>query len=180
MTNEHQESKPHSLPITNPTTDPPPPSQTPSSSPPPLADPQPNLHLETPDPPSRSRKRLTILTLALCLAVFLAALDTVIITTALPTIAADFHASGSGFAWIGSAYILGQAASTPFWGKMSDIFGRKPILLIANVVFFVGSVLSGASGDLKGLIAGRAVQGLGGGGLLVLANIIVSDLVSLR
>lgn len=132
------------------------------------------------EPIPRSRKRLIILTLALCLAVFLAALDTVIITIALPTIAADFHASGSGFAWIGSAYLLGQAASIPFWGKIADIFGRKPVLLIANVVFFVGSVLSGVSGSLRVLIAGRAVQGLGGGGLVVLANIVVSDLVSLR
>lgn len=156
------------LPHTSP--DPPPPAPTEKTTPTP----------DSLEPIPRSRKRMTLLTLALCLAVFLAALDTVIITTALPTIAADFNASGAGFAWIGSAYMLGQAASIPIWGKISDIFGRKPVLLVANVVFFVGSVLSGASGSLKVLIAGRAVQGLGGGGLVVLANIVISDLVSLR
>ena len=76
--------------------------------------------------------------------------------------------------------MLGCAAATPPWGKISDIFGRKPILLTANVVFLIGSLLCGLAIDAKMLIAGRAVQGIGSGGLLSLANICVADLFSQR
>ena len=110
---------------------------------------------------------------------FLAALDTTIVTTALPTISDHFHSS-SAYIWVGAAYILAAGASTPVWGKVSDIWGRKPILLIANVTFFAGSILSATAVSMKMLIAGRAVQGLGGGGLLTLCNIVISDLFSLR
>lgn len=130
--------------------------------------------------PGRSRAQTTILMLALCMAVFLAALDAVIITTALPTIAREVGASDSGFAWIGAAYLLANAASVPFWGKVSDIFGRKPILVIANLVFMVGSLVSALAGSLTMLVAGRAVQGLGGGGLMALVNITIGDLFSPR
>lgn len=114
------------------------------------------------------------------MATFLAALDTTILTTALPTIASNFHASDSGFAWIGSAYLLASGTSMPFWGKISDIFGRKPIFMSANVVFMVGSLISALSKSLNMLLVGRAIQGLGAGGLLNLSNIVVSDLFSLR
>ena len=76
--------------------------------------------------------------------------------------------------------MLADGASTPIWGKVSDIWGRKPVLLIAIGTFFVGSTLSATSVSMKMLIAGRAVQGLGGGGLLTLSNIVISDLFSLR
>jgi len=102
-----------------------------------------------------------------------------IITTALPTIAEHFH-SASGYTWIGSAYLLGAAASTPIWGKISDIFGRKPILLIANVVFLVGSLIAALSVTIGMLIVARTVQGIGGGGLIVLVNICIGDLFSMR
>ena len=130
--------------------------------------------------PVRSKLQTFLIIFAICMAVFLAAIDTVILTTALPTIAVDLKASDSGFAWIGSAYLIANAASMPFWGKTSDVFGRKPILLSANVVFMVGSLVSALAKSLGMLLAGRAVQGLGAGGLMVLSNIIVSDLFSLR
>ncbi|KAJ0342140.1 hypothetical protein COL922a_001531 [Colletotrichum nupharicola] len=130
--------------------------------------------------PARSKAQTTILMLALCMAVFLAALDAVIITSALPTISSAVSASDSGFAWIGAAYLLANAASVPFWGKVSDIFGRKPILIIANVVFMVGSLVGALAGTLTVLVAGRAVQGLGGGGLMALVNITIGDLFSPR
>lgn len=114
------------------------------------------------------------------MAVFLAALDMTIVATALPTIAADFNISQADYTWIGSAYLLACAASTPAWGKVSDIFGRKPVLLIANVVFFVGSLLCGVSVNVDMLIAGRVIQGIGGGGLLSLVNICIGDLFSMR
>ena len=128
----------------------------------------------------RSKGQTIILMTALCLAIFLASLDTVIITTALPTIATVFEISDSGYAWIGSAYLLTNAAFVPFWGKISDVFGRKPILIIANVIFMAGSIISALSKSMSMLIAGRAVQGLGGGGIVILVNICVSDLFSLR
>lgn len=113
------------------------------------------------------------------LSVFLAALDVTIVTTALPTIAEAFHSS-AGFTWIGSAFLLGQAASTASWGKLSDIFGRKPALMGAVGIFFIGSLICGLAKNIGMLIAGRAIQGLASGGLLVLDNIIIADLFSLR
>ncbi|KAF7549819.1 hypothetical protein G7Z17_g6139 [Cylindrodendrum hubeiense] len=116
---------------------------------------------------------------ALCTALFLAALDMTIITTAIPTIAAEFHSS-TGYVWIGSAYLLGNAAFVPTWGKVSDIFGRKPVILAAAVIFWIGSLLCALSNGMGMLIAARAIQGIGGGGLIVLPNIAVSDLFSMR
>ncbi|KAI9835686.1 MAG: hypothetical protein M1819_001863 [Sarea resinae] len=129
--------------------------------------------------PHRSTGKIAVLMSALCMAVFLAALDTTIIATALPTISAHFHSS-AGYTWIGSAYLLANAASTPSWGKFSDIWGRKPVLLIANFVFFVGSLVSALSNSIGMLIVGRAIQGVGGGGLIILVNICISDLFSMR
>jgi MFS family permease len=129
---------------------------------------------------NRSKLTNVLLMVALCIAVFLASLDTVLITTALPTIAHDFHISDSGYAWVGSAYLLSNAAFVPFWGKISDVFGRKPVLLVANAIFIAGSILSAMAPNLTALIAGRAVQGLGGGGIVILVNICVSDLFDMR
>ncbi len=103
-----------------------------------------------------------------------------IITTAVPTIAAHFNASQAEYTWIGSAYMLAAASSTPAWGKFSDIWGRKPILLLANLIFFVGSLIAAVSVSVNMLLIGRAIQGIGGGGLLILANICISDLFSMR
>ncbi|KAF7852940.1 hypothetical protein EAF04_010817 [Stromatinia cepivora] len=135
----------------------------------------------SPQDPEASRTKLetTIIMISLCASVFLAALDVSIITTALPTISEHFH-SNAGYTWIGSAYLLANAASTPSWGKFSDIWGRKPILLIAAGVFFVGSLLAATSVSIGMLIVARAVQGIGGGGVIILVNICISDLFSMR
>lgn len=117
---------------------------------------------------------------SLCMALFLAALDVTIITTALPTIAGHFNASAASYTWIGSAYLLANAASTPLWGKLSDIWGRKPVLMLANLVFMIGSLIAALAVSVGMLIAGRAVQGVGGGGLVILVNICVADLFSMR
>lgn len=127
----------------------------------------------------RSKGKIALIMLALCLAVFLAALDVTIITTALPTISEEFD-SIAGYTWIGSAFLLANAASIPSWGKVSDIFGRKPMLLAANIIFMVGSLVAALSYSIGMLIAARAVQGLGAGGLVILANICIGDLFSLR
>ncbi|KAF2172660.1 hypothetical protein M409DRAFT_16622 [Zasmidium cellare ATCC 36951] len=127
----------------------------------------------------RSKGQIAVIMLALCLAVLLAALDATIITTALPTISEHFNSS-AGYVWIGSAYLLANASATPSWAKFSDIFGRKPMLLFANVIFFVGSLVAGLANSIGMLIAARAVQGIGAGGLSVLASIVVGDLIPLR
>ncbi|CAO2650238.1 Nn.00g015300.m01.CDS01 [Neocucurbitaria sp. VM-36] len=118
--------------------------------------------------------------IALSLSIFLVALDTVLIPTALPTISQSFHIPDSLYAWTGSAYLLANAASVPFWGKLSDILGRKPVILTANMIFLGGSIVCAISINAMMLIAGRAVQGLGGGGVVVLVHVCISDLFSIR
>lgn len=123
-------------------------------------------------------KRVIVM-MALMLAVFLAALDVTIVTTALETIVTDLK-SPSGYSWVGSGFTLAAAASTPIWGKVSDIFGRKPLLILANITFMIGSLIAALSVSMGMLIAARVIQGIGGGGLLTLVNICISDLFELQ
>jgi EmrB/QacA subfamily drug resistance transporter len=132
-----------------------------------------------PQQQSRSKLKIALIMFSLGMGVFLVALDITIITTALPTIAAHFESSAA-YAWIGSAYLLANSAATPIWGKVSDIWGRKPILLLTNIIFMIGSLLAGVSNSIGMLIAARVVQGIGGGGLIVLVNICISDLFAMR
>lgn len=127
----------------------------------------------------RTKLETLMIMLSLCTTLFLAALDMTIISTAIPTIATEFKSS-QGYVWIGSAYLLGNAACVPTWGKVSDIFGRKPMIISAVVIFWIGSLLCAVSQNMAMLIACRAVQGIGGGGIITLANIAVSDLFSMR
>ncbi|KAF2737396.1 MFS general substrate transporter [Polyplosphaeria fusca] len=136
--------------------------------------------VEDDTPPSKASPATLLAFLALALSIFLVALDSVIIPTALPTISQDFHIPDSLFAWTGSAYLLTNAASVPFWGKLSDIFGRKSVLLVANSIFLCGSIVCAVSISAPMLVAGRSVQGLGGGGVVVLVHVCVADLFSLR
>ncbi|RDW86709.1 MDR family MFS transporter [Aspergillus mulundensis] len=126
------------------------------------------------------KKKIAVVMGALCLVLFLAALDMTIISTALPTMAADFNASESGYSWMASSFSLTNAAFVPLWGKVSDIWGRKPILLLANAGFLIGSLICALSINLPMVLAGRAIQGAGAGGIITLANISVSDLFSVR
>ncbi|KAF2634359.1 MFS general substrate transporter [Massarina eburnea CBS 473.64] len=141
---------------------------------------------ETPSPSasSASSSRPSIATLlcfsALTLSIFLVALDTVLIPTALPSISLDFNIPDSLYAWMGSAYLLSNGASIPFWGKLSDVFGRKPIILISNSIFLLGSIICAVSGSATTLVAGRTVQGLGGGGVNVLVYVCVADMFAIR
>ncbi|ORY55845.1 major facilitator superfamily-domain-containing protein [Pseudomassariella vexata] len=136
---------------------------------------------ETANPPEAGRTRWEtwLIMLALCSGLFLAALDTTIVTTAIPTIIEEFK-SPLGYTWIGSAYLLANAAAAPSWGKLSDIWGRKPMLLSAVAVFWVGSLVCALSISMGMLLAGRAIQGIGGGGIVVLVNISIADLFSMR
>ena len=126
-----------------------------------------------------SHRRVLIIIGALLLGMFLAALDQTIVSTALPTIVADLHGA-SHLAWIVVAYLLAATVSTPLWGKLGDQYGRKVFFQASIVIFLGGSALSGLSHSMTELIAFRAVQGFGGGGLMVGAQAIVGDIVSPR
>ncbi|KAF7340295.1 Iron permease [Mycena venus] len=122
--------------------------------------------------------RFWLIFLCLCVCSFVTAIEIGSITTALPTIVNDLH--GTQFIWVGSAFALGSTALIPFAGGLAQIFGRRPILLGSLLLFAVGSAICGAAKSMNMLIAGRTVQGLGGGGIISLTQIIVADLVSLR
>lgn len=129
--------------------------------------------------PGFTNKRLWIVLGALALAVMLANLETSIIATALPTITGEFNAFES-FAWVGTAYIVTSAISTPLLGKLSDLYGRRLIFQSTMAVFLVGSILCGASQSMGQLIAARAFQGMGGGGIQALAFAILGDILPPR
>ena len=109
----------------------------------------------------------------------LAALDQTIVSTALPTIVGDLG-GGSHIAWVITAYLLASTVSTPLWGKLGDQYGRKIFFQASIVIFVAGSILSGISTSMIMLITFRALQGLGGVGLMVGAQAIVGDIVSPR
>jgi EmrB/QacA subfamily drug resistance transporter len=129
--------------------------------------------------PDLDHRRVLLIIGALMCGMFLAALDQTIVSTALPTIVGDLK-GGSHIAWLITAYLLAATVSTPLWGKLGDQYGRKVFFQASIVIFLVGSVLSGLSSSMFELIAFRAVQGLGSGGLMVGAQAIVGDIVSPR
>lgn len=129
--------------------------------------------------PGLSRRRILLIIGALMLGMLLAALDQTIVSTALPTIVGDLK-GGSHIAWVITAYLLATTVSTPLWGKLGDQYGRKIFFQASIVIFLIGSVLSGLANSMVMLIAFRAVQGLGSGGLMVGAQAIVGDVVSPR
>jgi EmrB/QacA subfamily drug resistance transporter len=129
--------------------------------------------------PGLSHRRILLIIGALMLGMLLAALDQTIVSTALPTIVGDLK-GGSHIAWVITAYLLATTVSTPLWGKLGDQYGRKIFFQAAIVIFLAGSILAGISSSMMELIAFRAVQGLGSGGLMVGAQAIVGDIVSPR
>ena len=130
-------------------------------------------------PPPLSRRQVLVIMTGLLLGMLLAALDQTIVATALPTIAGDLH-SLSKLSWVVTAYLLASTVSTPLWGKLGDLYGRKMFFQAAIVIFLIGSVLAGLSQTMTELIIFRAIQGIGGGGLMVGAQTIVGDIVPPR
>ena len=130
-------------------------------------------------PQAIGQRRVLVIIGALLLGTLLAALDQTIVATALPTIAGDLHGL-SHLSWVVTAYLLASTVSTPLWGKLGDLYGRKVFFQASIVIFLVGSALAGLSHTIVQLIAFRAVQGLGGGGLIVGATTIVADVVAPR
>jgi EmrB/QacA subfamily drug resistance transporter len=126
-----------------------------------------------------SHKEIMIILSGLMTGMLLAALDQTIVSTALKSIVEDFNGLNH-YTWVVTAYLLTSTASTPLYGKISDIYGRRIVFQFAIVTFLIGSFLAGASQDMTQLIATRALQGLGAGGLMALTFVIIGDIVPPR
>ncbi|TXH42118.1 MAG: DHA2 family efflux MFS transporter permease subunit [Actinobacteria bacterium] len=124
-------------------------------------------------------KQLKIILGALMMTMLLAALDQTIVSTALPTITSDLGGLNE-LSWVVTAYLLTSTASTPLWGKLSDQYGRKLTLQTAVAIFVIGSALAGMSQNMAQLIGFRALQGIGGGGLMVLILAVIGDIIPPR
>ncbi|MSW07160.1 MAG: MFS transporter, partial [Actinobacteria bacterium] len=126
-----------------------------------------------------SHREIMIILSGLMTGMLLAALDQTIVSTALKSIVEDFDGLNH-YTWVVTAYLLTSTASTPLYGKISDIYGRRIVFQFAIVTFLIGSFLAGASQDMTQLIATRALQGLGAGGLMALTFVIIGDIVPPR
>ena len=129
--------------------------------------------------PAAAPVRVGVVFAGLMLVLLLAALDNTIVATALPTIVGELGGL-QHISWITSSYLLAQTAVTPLYGKLGDLYGRKRILQSAIVLFLAGSALCGLAQSMTQLIAFRAIQGLGAGGLIVLIQAVVGDIVPPR
>ena len=128
---------------------------------------------------TRSQRQVLVAFAAVMLATLLAALDQTIVATALPQIAADLQ----GFehlSWVVTAYLLASTVTVPLYGKLSDLYGRRRLFVVAITIFLAGSALCGTAQSMNELIAFRALQGVGAGGLIPLAQAAVADLFSPR
>lgn len=141
-----------------------------------------DLDMADPTPDTKSPQqtwRFALVFCALCLTILLAALDTSIISTALPTIAADLN-SETLYVWTINSYLLSSTALQPLFGQAANIFGRRSLTLLSVALFALGSGVAGGAKTTAALIGGRTVQGIGGGGIITLVEIVVCDLVPLR
>ncbi|NTV40234.1 MAG: MFS transporter, partial [Demequinaceae bacterium] len=129
--------------------------------------------------PLLSVRQINLIVGGLMVGMFLAALDQMVVSTAIRTIGDDLHGLTLQ-AWVTTAYLIASTISTPLYGKLSDIFGRKPLYVFSISSFVVGSLLAGMATSMYELAAFRAVQGLGAGGLMALALIILGDMLSPR
>src|SRR5947209_17064786 len=132
-----------------------------------------------PDNVAVDPKRRNFIFLAVLLGMLMAALDQTIVATALPTIVADLGGAGHQ-SWVVTSYLLASTIMTALVGKFGDLFGRKRVFQAAVVFFITGSVLCGLSGSMGMLVASRAVQGIGGGGLMVTAMALIGEIIPLR
>ncbi len=130
-------------------------------------------------PGALDKRDLAFVVVALFVATLLSALDQTIFATALPTIVGDLHGLDQ-MLWVTTAYILASTIIMPVYGKLGDLIGHKVLFLSSLALFLAGSVLGGLAGNMPVLIAARAVQGLGGGGLMVLSQAIIADVVPPR
>ena len=126
-----------------------------------------------------TRRAKTVVVIALMLGMSLAALDTTIVGTALPSIVGKLGGIAL-YSWVFSIYLLTSTTTVPIYGKLADLFGRKPIFLFGSALFLLGSILSGAAQSMEQLIIFRAIQGLGAGAVLPIVLTIIGDIFELK
>src|SRR6187455_2522451 len=131
------------------------------------------------EPKALTHPEITAIIVGIMLAMFLGALDQTIVATALPTIGRHFG-NLEDLSWVVTAYLLTGTAVTPLYGKLADIHGRRVVMLTAIVIFVTGSVACALAPTMSALVLSRGFQGLGGGGLMALAQTIIADIVSPR
>ncbi|KJL24331.1 Multidrug resistance protein 3 [Microbacterium azadirachtae] len=135
---------------------------------------------EPPAPASPTDKRRILLVFAgLLVAMLLSSLDQTIFSTALPTIVGELHGVNH-MLWVTTGYLVAATIMMPIYGKLGDLIGRKGLFIGALSVFLIGSIIGGAAQDMTWLIVGRTVQGIGGGGLMILSQAIIADVVPVR
>src|SRR5215831_7289184 len=152
-------------------------SSSPKSNKPAKAEPKPSLKPSTPHAPLT--KVVRNIFYGLMLGMFLSALNQTIVATALPTIGRDFG-DFENLSWVIIAYLLSSTVVSPLYGKLSDIHGRRAMMLLAIGLFLAGSVVSAAAPDMALLIAGRTLQGIGGGGIVPLTQTTIADMITPR
>ncbi|HEX6109714.1 MAG TPA: MDR family MFS transporter [Ktedonobacteraceae bacterium] len=140
---------------------------------------RPGQVVEDYEQPRYSRRETLLTMFGVLMVMLLASLDQTIVSTAMPRVIADLHGFDR-YTWVSTAYLLTSTVMVPIYGKLSDLYGRKPIFLFGVVVFLIGSALSGASQSMNQLIAFRALQGIGAGALMPIAIAIVGDLFTPR
>ena len=130
-------------------------------------------------PPVFSHRQIQVIMIGLMSGMLLAALDGSIVGTAMPRIVSDLGGLNH-LAWVVTAYLLASTAVTPLWGKISDLYGRRPIFQLTIIIFLIGSALCGLAQTMPQLIAFRAIQGIGGGGLMAIAFAVMGDVIPAR
>lgn len=131
------------------------------------------------DSPPIPPNKLLVITLSMYLGIFLAAADGTLVSTIMAHIASEFNELPR-ISWIATAYLLSSATFQPLYGKLSDIFGRKPLLMLNNIVFLIGCLMCGLTPSFWGLVGARFISGIGGGGVTSMSSITISDIVPLR
>ncbi len=129
--------------------------------------------------PPVSAQRRNIIFVAILLGMLLAALDQTIVATALPTVVSDLGGAGHQ-SWVVTSYLLASTIATAVVGKLGDLFSRKAVFQVSVVFFFVGSVLCGLADSMSMLVAARALQGIGGGAIMVTATAVIGEVIPLR
>ena len=126
-----------------------------------------------------SRKRIILVTIGIMLSLFLASMESTVVATAMPTIVGQLGGL-EHFSWVFSAYMLASTTTVPLYGKLSDLYGRRKLYVIAMALFLIGCVMSGQANSMNQLIFARAMQGIGAGGIMPLAFIMIGEMFSLE
>src|SRR5690625_4018830 len=129
--------------------------------------------------PHTQKPNIPLNFLTLMTVMLLASLSQMVLSSALPTIVGELHGAEPTLSVI-TAYMLTTTIFMPFYGKVSDLLGRRPVLIAAIIVFVAGSILGGLAPDMTSLIIARAIQGMGGGGLMIMSQAAIADVIPAR